>query len=63
MRSLVVALAVLTACILGSEAAAATPGEVLALDADNFAAAIKKNSFIAVEFYAPVSCIASDLAF
>ena len=56
----VVLLLVLAACLLGDKASAASPGEVLALDADNFAGALKKHAFIAVEFYAPVS---EELAF
>jgi hypothetical protein len=59
-RPLFVPLVLLAACVLGGEASgAATPGEVLALDADSFAAAIKKHAFIAVEFYAPVSIASS----
>ena len=51
-----VLLAAALACALASSARAAgfTPGEVLALDADTFAATIKKHHFVAVEFYAPV---------
>lgn len=52
-----VSLLMLVACVLGSDAYTTTPGEVMVLDADNFAAAIKEHAFIAVEFYAPVRSI------
>ena len=57
-----VSLLVLAASVLRGEAAAATPGEVLTLDVDNFAGAIKKHPFIAVEFYAPVRCVSYSFA-
>jgi len=47
-------LAALAVCTLGGVGAVkATPGEVLSLDADNLAGAIKKHPFLVVEFYAP----------
>ena len=53
----VLSLLVLAVSVLRGEAVAATPGEVLTLNADNFAGAIKKHAFIAVEFYAPVRTV------